>query len=121
MSCYAMQGDQGKAVEQLAKVQETAKASPEDIASLRSAFESGGWPAALRTSLDISSRNVKRRTLLTAIFLAQLGEKDQAFDVLNEIRKRRGIMLIYAAREPLLDLLHDDPRYSAMMSQMNLK
>jgi len=121
MSCFAMKGDQNNAFEQLVKTQEAAGTSPEDVASLRAVFASGGWLSALRTSLDISSRLGKKRAFLTADMLAQIGEKDKAFEVLNEIHDRRAIMLIYVAREPLLDPLRDDPRYSAILSQMNLK
>ena len=119
MSCFAMQGDQPKAFEQFLKTQEAAGVGSDDITTIKAAFASGGWLSALRTSLDLSAG--KKRTMLTAVFLAQLGEKDKAFDVLKEMHNRRAVMTIYVAREPLLDPLRDDPRYSAFLSQMNLK
>jgi hypothetical protein len=71
--------------------------------------------------MDSSSGTAKKRSLLVAALFAQIGEKDKAFDVLNEMRQRRAIMRIYAAREPLLDPIRHDPRYDAILSQMNLR
>jgi len=121
MSCFAMKGDQNKAFEQLVKTQEAVKASSDDVGALRAAFASGGWTSALRATLDLWNRNGKNRTMLTGIFLAQIGEKDKAFDVLKEMQDRRAVMRIYVPREPLLDPLRNDPRYSAILSEMNLK
>jgi tetratricopeptide (TPR) repeat protein len=121
MSRFAMKGDQSKAFEQLVELQERANANPEDINSINLAFTSGGWPAALRATMDSSSGIGKKKSLLAAALFAQIGEKDKAFDVLDDMRKGRGIMRIAVAREPLIDPLRDDPRYNAILSQMNLR
>ena len=62
----------------------------------------------------------KRKSFWIGALFAQIGEKDKAFEVLNEMHKRRAIGLILAAREPLLDPLRDDPRFNAIFAQMNL-
>jgi DNA-binding winged helix-turn-helix (wHTH) protein/tetratricopeptide (TPR) repeat protein len=121
MSCFVMKGDQSNAFEQLVKLQETADASSDDINSIKSAFASGGWPAAVRATMEASTGISKKRSLLTAGLLAQIAEKDKAFDVLDDMRKRRALMRIAIPREPLLDPLRGDPRYSTILSQMNLR
>jgi len=121
MSCFAMKGDQSNAFDQLVKLEGTGGASPEDISSLQSAFSSGGWHAALRAAMGATSGIAIKKGLLSAALLAQLGEKDKAFGVLDDMRKRRRIMRINVAQEPLLDPLRDDPRFEAILSQMNLK
>ncbi len=56
--------------------------------------------------------------MLPAGIYAQLGEKDEAFEILDNMSERRAIMLVTAAREPMLDPLRDDPRYKALMAKI---
>ena len=121
MSCFTMKGDQSDAFDQLVKLEGAAGASSEDIGSVKSAFGAGGWQAALRAALEVSTGIANKKSLLIAGLLAQIGEKDKAFEVLDDIRKGRRIMRINVANEPLLDPLRDDPRFEAILSQMNLK
>jgi pentatricopeptide repeat protein len=95
--------------------------SAEDIDAARSAFATGGWPAAVRVALDAPTGIGKKRSFAVADLLAQIGETDKAFDVLDEMRKARAIMMVDVPRDPMLDPIRDDPRYTALLSDMNLK
>jgi len=121
MSCFVMKGDQSNAFEQLVKLEEGAGASLEDINFINSVFASRGWPAALTTTMEAPTGIATKKGLLSAGLLAQIGEKEKAFAVLDDMRKRRAIMRIAVSREPLLDPLRDDPRFTAILSQMNLR
>jgi DNA-binding winged helix-turn-helix (wHTH) protein/tetratricopeptide (TPR) repeat protein len=121
MSCFAMKGDSASAFEALVKQQETDGMNAEDIRAIKTAFSSGDWLAAVRETMNSSSGTVQKQSLLAAALFAQIGEKDKAFDVLDNMRKRRALMRIYVAREPMLDPLRGDRRFEAILSQMNLQ
>lgn len=120
MFCFAMKSDHAAAFEHLVKLQEINGIEPNDLDAIRAAFMSGGWPAALRLMLDSSSGISKRRSILTAALYAQIGEKDKAFEILNDMHKRRAIMMVTVPREPTLDPLRDDPRFDAILTQLKL-
>jgi len=121
VSCFVMKGDYANAFTHLIKMHKESGANDNDINAANAAFMSGGWPAALRLTLDSSSGIGKRKTFWIAAMFAQIGEKDKAFDILNDVHKRRALMLITVARDPLLDPLREDPRYETILSQMKLK
>jgi len=121
LACFAMKNDQANAFEHLVKLQEATGASPDDLSAAKAAFAAEGWPAALHVTLNSPSGIGTRGSMLIAGLFAQIGEKNKAFEVLNDMHKRRAIMLITVAREPLLDPLRDDPRFGALLSQMKLK
>jgi hypothetical protein len=121
MSCFVMKGDHENALEQLLKFQESLGGSSGDSITIRDAYSSGGWPAAIRAVLNSSTGIGPRKSLLTVALLAQIGEEDKAVQILDDMRKRRAIMRITVAREPMLDPLRHDPRFDAILSEMDLK
>ena len=52
--------------------------------------------------------------------LAQIGEIDRAFGVLQEMAKSRRVMILQAYSDPRLDPLRSDPRYAALFSRIGL-
>jgi TolB-like protein/Tfp pilus assembly protein PilF len=50
---------------------------------------------------------------------AALGEKDEAFRWLNTAYKERAPWMVLLKRDPRLDGLRSDPRYEALLAQMN--
>jgi DNA-binding winged helix-turn-helix (wHTH) protein/tetratricopeptide (TPR) repeat protein len=120
MSCFAMKNDHENAFRYLLMLQEKNGINVDDLNAVKAAFAIAGWTGALHASLDASSGFGAKKSLLTAGLFAQIGEKDRAFEILNDMHKRRVIMTINVAREPLLDPIRDDPRYSAFLSQMKL-
>lgn len=120
MLAFAMKGDQANAFECLVKFDEALGASPEDIEAAKSAFTLGGWPAAVRAALGAPTGIGTKRTFVVADLLAQIGEKNKAFGVLEDMRKGRALMMVDIPRDPMLDPVRDDPRYRAIISEMNL-
>ena len=114
LRCYFMKQDYRKAFEVYLLSLERSGASADEIKSVRDTFERSGWNEVLRHIAD----NFGKRSMLPAGIYAQLGEKDKAFEILDDMSERRAIMLVTAAREPMLDPLRDDPRYKALMEKI---
>ena len=53
-----------------------------------------------------------------ATFLAQLGEKDQAFAQLNKALGERDALLLYIKIDPRMDPLRSDPRFQELLKSM---
>ncbi|HMM79079.1 MAG TPA: tetratricopeptide repeat protein [Pyrinomonadaceae bacterium] len=114
LRCYHMKQDQKDGFEVYIQSLERSGASADEIRSVREIFEKSGWNEVLRHIAD----NFGTRSMLPAGIYAQLGEKDKAFEILDDMCERRAIMLVTAAREPMLDPLRDDPRYKALMAKI---
>lgn len=121
MRCYMLKNDQAKAFEYFIRAQEQFNGtSSEDLNAIRAAFAGGGWPAAVPVALDTPALRGKHN-IISAILYAQIGEKDKAFEVLSALHRDRSIILVTVPRDPIFEPLHDDPRYAALLSDMNLK
>ena len=114
---HEMKKDYPRALESYLSLMAHSGAPPEEIRAVKAAYEQNGWPAVLRTMID--SPNM--RTLFKAGTLAQLGEKEMAFDPLEDMFKRRAILLITIAQEPTLDPLRNDPRFDDLLKRIGLK
>ena len=122
MLCFAMKNDHAKAFEYLVKLEEKKDIDPEDLNAVKAAFANGGWPAAVRASLNAPTGfGPKPSFYPLAVLHAHIGEKDAAFEILEQLHKSRKIGLVNIARDPMLDPIRDDPRYSAIVSEMHLK
>jgi len=55
-----------------------------------------------------------------ALIHAGLGEKDKAFELLNEAIAERSTFLVYTKWEPRLDPLRSDPRFKQILKQIGL-
>ena len=55
-----------------------------------------------------------------AVLHALLGDRDEAFVSLDKAREGRSVQLAYVAVTPELDLLHDDPRFAALLRRIGV-
>lgn len=113
---YQMKGDHEQALVQYLRLLEDSGASAEELASVKAGFESEGWTPVLRRMIG----NNNFRTMFLAGTYAQLGDKDKAFEVLEEMYNRKAILLITLKREPTLDPIRDDPRFSDLLRRVGL-
>lgn len=115
--CLEQKKDYAQALDFLIKFRESMGAGPEEIALLRNAFTTSGWPGVLRASL----RAQTKPNLEFAGTLAQLGEKDKAFEVLDGMITNRRVMIVHMDSDPRLDPLRPDPRFEQLAKRVGLR
>ena len=116
--CFEQRREYGHALEVLVRFREFAGARPEATARLREAFGAGGWPNVLRASTATGRREPN---LDTAGTLAQLGELDAAFEVLESMIRARRVMIVHMDSEPRLDPLRSDQRFDQLARRVGLR
>ncbi len=117
MSCYELKKDYQHAFDARIRQLEESGAPPEEIEATKSAFNKDGWPGVLRRIVEPNPPDGPRG----AMVYSQLGETDKAFEVLDKVFERHGIMLIQTTREPLYDPIRNDPRFDALLKRIGLK
>ena len=58
------------------------------------------------------------KTIQAAGVYATLGDKDEAFRVLNDAITKRESLLVFFKEDPTFDNLHSDPRWQTLLSRM---
>jgi DNA-binding winged helix-turn-helix (wHTH) protein/tetratricopeptide (TPR) repeat protein len=115
---FEQKGDYLQALEFHVKSREATGGTAEEMQMLRRAFASSGWPAVLRASLAMRP---PRPNLENAGSFAQLGQKDQAFEVLEGMIKNRRVMMVHLDNDPRLDPLRSDPRFEQLAKRVGLR
>ena len=96
------------------------KVNETDVQIFKTAFQSAGWRGVLREWLK-KFEKIGGTTFDRALYNAQLGEKDQAFDYLEKVYERREVWVTYLRVEPRLDPLRDDPRFAEVLRRVEGK
>ena len=117
MRAYAMKQDHRSAMQRYVRWMLRTGAEQGEIDAINAAFEAEGWHGVLRSITG----KTELKSLVDACNLAQLGENDRAFEVLQKMFARRAIMLVTIGREPALDPLRDDPRFEELLLKIKLK
>ena len=66
------------------------------------------------------SQRVEVSPVLPAFIYAHLGEKDRAFELLEQAFEERSPWMPFLKTHPGFDLLRDDPRFTDLLLRMNL-
>jgi len=91
----------------------------EDIRELQQSFERSGITGYWRKRLDFTSRSGKvTAPILASYFHAFLGEKDQAFNLLESAYAVHHFGLVYLKVDPRYDNLRGDPRFADLQKQV---
>ena len=97
--------------------------SPDEPAALAIAFALSGKPGAARKIMDELMGQSKAKylspTVMAALY-ASLGEKDQAFALLDKAYNERDSLLALLKVEPLFDGLRSDPRFTGVVRRVGL-
>jgi hypothetical protein len=89
-------------------------------------FRAGGWPGALRTSIEVSLAQRKAKSgyvspYVIAQLYANLGDKEHAFEWLNAAFQEHDISIISLRRDFSMDPLRSDPRYIELVRKVGYR
>ena len=112
---YRMKRDYASAVSELAKVQD-ARGEPDAAQLIRESFAGGDWRGFLKRITD-QRTGLKLYPYFVATFFAELGEKDQAFAMLNESIETKDQHASQMKVDPFMDPLRDDPRFQEVLKK----
>jgi len=116
---YAAMGRYDEAINYRIKQMNISDAPPERIAALDSAYSESGPQGYWMWHLERLKGWYDRNPAYTAIYYAQIGEKDQAFAWLEKAYESHDGELYKIKVDPLWDPLRDDPRFHDLLRLMN--
>jgi serine/threonine-protein kinase len=115
---YALMGRYEDAVRANQEAMTLHGATPERIAVVDSAYSASGPKGYWMWKLKGLKGRYDLRPYSAAQYLAQLGDKDQAFAWLEKAyEQHKGAPILKV--DPRLDPLHDDPRFQDLLRRMN--
>ncbi len=89
--------------------------------AMESGYKTGGWPKALQEAIAVRLKQQKKgyvASLHIAELYADLGDRDRAFEWLENGYKEHDFFMEPLRTEFQLDSLHADPRYAALLKKM---
>jgi hypothetical protein len=81
------------------------------------AFRDEGWRGVVREWIKETDEILG--DFDRALYHAQLGNKNEAFNHLQKVLQRRAIWATYLRVDPRLDPLRDDPRFSELVRRVD--
>jgi tetratricopeptide (TPR) repeat protein len=116
-------GDDLKRAESLEVPEATLAAMKRTHAEIKEAYETGGYPAAMRCILEHMPREPGRGSAGLALITlhAEAGDLDTAFEHLDRAIDARDPALVHLAVAPGWDSLRADPRFDQCLARMGLR
>ncbi|HXI90002.1 MAG TPA: winged helix-turn-helix domain-containing protein, partial [Blastocatellia bacterium] len=118
---YLWKGMPEPAIQALQKSIPLSGDSPDEPASLGLAYALSGKSGEARKILEELTQRSKRKYLsssVIAVLHAALGERDQAFALLDKAYDERDTLLLLLKVEPMFDPLRSDPRFADLMRRV---
>lgn len=119
---YVKKGDEVGAFEWFLKEQKLKNPERADVYQM--SYESGGWQAVLRQSIEFEKSDAEKPSgsyYRTARLYSLLNEKDAASEYLNKTFEKGQSQLIMLKIEPVFDNLRADPRFDELVKRVELK
>ena len=116
---YYEKGMLSEATEEYLKGFAQTGGTPDQIAALKSAFESSGIKGYLQKRIEQVKAGPPQEFFLATLY-ARLGEKDQAFEALEGAYAEHSDRLVHLKEELALDPLRSDPRFFALLRRVGL-
>ncbi len=120
---YACAGQPERAAEECEKALVGREASPPIRLTVAATYAKIGKIAEARAILDEYEKTWNRGSTVSFYFAAihgRLGEKDAAFEWLEKAFEDRIGLLVHLKTMPLLDALHGDPRFDALVKRVGI-
>lgn len=90
------------------------------VADIRAAYQQGGIRRYVESRLSFKG-NDSNIFYYNAMWYAFLGEKEKALDYLEKACESRAFLLVFVKADPAFDPLRKEPRYQAILREMNLE
>ena len=119
-STLELQGDEARAFEWFRKLLSYRKVEEPTVHIFEKAFQRSGWRGVLSEWLKRTDQ-IGATVFDRACYNAQIGNKDRAFNHLEQIYQRREIWMTYLGVDPRLDSLRDDPRFIDLLRRVEEK
>ena len=116
-SALALQGNEARAFEWFRKLLSYRKVEEGTVNIFEKAFQASGWRGVLSEWLKRTDQ-IGGSLFERACYNAQIGNKDRAFNDLEQIYQRREIWMTYLAVDPRLDSLRNDPRFIDLLRRV---
>ena len=122
---YHREGDHANAYAHFIKLKELFGTKPEHMALLRNAYATAGWLAVLRAELEqMRSQDPKENFSGAKFYIATLaaltGDRDTAFEYLEQSLRYRLIGMSFIKVDARLDGIRDDPRFHDLLRRAGL-
>ena len=115
-----MQGNEAKAFERLMGFQKLAKTDEETVQLFKTAYQTSGWKGVLREQARQYEKKPSQPSYHAGVY-AGAGDKDKAFENLENAYQRHENMIVYLPSDPRFDSLRDDPRFDKLVRRVGLK
>jgi tetratricopeptide (TPR) repeat protein len=116
----AAQGNELEAFELFMKELALDKADEATAQAFQTAYQSSGRRGVMQEHAKRFEQN-EERYFFGAIYNAQAGNKDKAFEYLEKSYQRREMWMAYLKVDPRLDPLRDDPRFDELVKRVELR
>ena len=94
-----------------------------DAMTLRQEYSKSGWAGYWKKRLELAQAEAKQKRvapLYLAGLYSRVGDKDKAFELLQQAYNERDPLLIFIKEEPAWESLHSDPRFTSLLQRMGL-
>ncbi len=115
-----MQGNEAKTFERLMRFQNLAKTDEETVQLFKTAYQTSGWKGVLREQAKQYEKKPRQPSFHAGVY-AGAGDKDKAFENLENAYQRHENMIVYLQVDPRFDSLRDDPRFDELVRRLGLK
>lgn len=120
---YEQQSMYPKAIEELRKALELSGEDTNELAALGHAYALSRQEGAARKILDQLKERSKQtyvQPMWLAVIYLGLGDKDQAFDWMQNAYEDRSAWLVYLRVDPFFDSVRSDPRFTDLLQRVGL-
>lgn len=115
---YQLKRDYAESVAERVKMSEST-GKPQLAALMRESFAKGGWRGFLR-DMTARQRPPDLPLYIVATYHVELGEKDKALAILNQMYEDRATELVTLKVDPRLDSLRGDSRFQELLRRVGL-
>ncbi len=115
-----MQGKESEAFQWFMKSPQMQGQNEATIRAFQTAFQTTGWKGVVSKRLKEYEKSYEVYFHIAADN-ARIGDKDKAFEYLEESYQRRELWMANLQVEPMLDSLRDDPRYHELVNRVESK